>query len=164
MSEEDDDEKKEKEKKDRSLILCVGSDRGYWANLKERFINRYMSHQFVFEQFDIEEGTATYPEIFLGIVDIQPKIIFVDFTTWREQKIRLSQLLTRDYATKKIPLLGLVRTKDEIPMCWASGAKIVHVKSGEYHDVVYTAAYLLASGVRLPTRLPRRASRTGRKT
>ena len=134
------DEKKKRE--ETNLIICVGNDRSYWHHVQQRFIDRYKGLKRSFEQFDLDEERASYPEMFLKIVEKNPKIIFIDFTSLGEQKIRLSQLLSRDNATKNIPLLGLVMKKDDVWKCFASGVKLIHVKGGEYHDVVYSAAYL----------------------
>ncbi len=136
------EENKEKEKQDSNLIICVGNDKNYWHCLKRRFIQRYEASEDAFDLFDLEREHFHYPEIFLKIVEKRPKVIFLDFTSWGEQKVRLAQLLSQDNATKDIALLGLVMTKEEKWKCFVSGIKVVHIKSGEYHDVVYTAAYL----------------------
>ena len=131
------------------LIICLGSDARYWEALCSRFQGRYVLSEYKFDQFDIDEDQP-YPKIFMKILKITPKLIFIDFTSWSEQKIRLSQMLAQDNATKEIPLIGLVMSKDRIHNYLVSGTKIVHVKSGEFHDVVYSAAYLCKGGEASP--------------
>lgn len=125
-----------------NAVLCIGRDEGYWKSLLDRFCERYPTRSYVFYQFDVDSQENPYADVFFQILEKKPRIVFIDFTTELEQKIRLSRMLVRDNATKDIPLIGLVHSREEVRKCLFSGAKLVHIKCGEYHDVVYSAAYL----------------------
>ena len=141
-TEKEKEKEKEEKKKRRKLILCIGRDVGYWQSLEQRFQAKYQTLGYEYAQFDIEGDEVSYTDIFFRILEEYPKVVYLDFTSEREAKIRLSQLLYRDNATANIPLIGLARDKEEVRKCLSSGASVVHIKCGEFHDVVYTAAYL----------------------
>lgn len=124
------------------LILYVGKDLGYFKALEQRY-NHMLSgdtikYQSILECLSAEDVNRTY----LKILANPPNIIYVDFSTHLGQHRRLAQMIRRDNSTKHIPVVGLVEHQRTVRDCRASGVQFVHIKCGEFHDVVFDPAYL----------------------
>ena len=138
---EDKDKEKDKEK-EKPLVLYIGTDRHYWQNLLGRFDTGVPESAYRFD--DIPLDAPCYLDVFFRIVEDVPSIVYVDFTGVGKEALRLTQLLVQDGILKTAPLIGLVADKKDARRCLSLGMDIVHVKCGEFHDVVYDATYLFS--------------------
>jgi hypothetical protein len=124
------------QKPNKKVILYIGLDPSYLDSLKPRFSKNYPHEKFDYQVIAIDRKRM-YQRIFAHVVELQPIIIYIDFSINREDKLKLAQLLTRESALSHVPIVGLVDEKSHVRECLSSGVAITHVKCGEYHDVVY---------------------------
>lgn len=118
------------------LIIYLGEDAGYFDTIKTRFQVNYPTEKFLYESITLKDK-GMYQRIFAHVVQAQPCILYIDFSTSRDQQLKMAQLLTRECSLKHCPIVGLVEEKSHVRDCLSSGVTITHVKCGEYHDVVY---------------------------
>lgn len=123
-------------------VFYLGSDIGYWEVIQKRIQQSYGTIGFVFKNENISSSNK-YTDVFLKILVEKPSIIYVDFSTNLKEQIQLARMINRENALSSIPLIGLVDKKSEVRGCLAAGADLVHVKCGEYHDVIYDAIMLM---------------------
>lgn len=123
-------------------IFYLGSDIGYWEVIQKRIQQSYGAIGFVFKKENIATDRK-YTDVFLTILVEKPSIIYVDFAANLKEQIQLARMIKRENALSDIPLIGLVDKKSEVRGCLAAGADLVHVKCGEYHDVIYDAIMLM---------------------
>lgn len=124
------------------IALYIGSDPSYWEVIQKRIQQHYGAVGFVFKQDQIKSDRR-YTDIFLDCVKEPPALIYVDFSTQLKEQIQLARMIGRENSIADVPLIGLVDKKSEVRGCLAAGADVVHVKCGEYHDVVYDAIFLM---------------------
>lgn len=118
------------------LVYYIGMDGGYFDTIKARFLKYYSKDKWTFEMLSSKDKKQ-YQRIFAKLVQVQPSIIFIDFSYNRDSQLKLAQLLTREISVRKCPIIGLVEEKEHVRDCISSGLSVTHVKGGEYHDVVY---------------------------
>lgn len=118
------------------LVVYVGYDDGYFDTIKGRFHKQLPKIEFTFHQIKPKDEKH-YQKIFVLLAKVKPAVIYLDFSKHRKTQLKLAQLLTRENATKVIPIVGLVETKANVRECISSGVTFTHVKCGEYFDVVY---------------------------
>lgn len=118
------------------LIVYVGYDDGYFDTIKGRYHKQLPKNEFTFHQIKPKDEKH-YQKIFVLLAKVKPGVIYLDFSKHRKTQLKLAQLLTRENATKTIPIVGLVETKANVRECISSGVTFTHVKCGEYYDVVY---------------------------
>lgn len=127
---------------EKKTIYYIGSDLGYWEVIQKRIQMNYSVLDFEFknEKLSVENK---YTDIFLHTVKKIPSIIYLDFSSQLKEHIQLARMIKRENSLAAIPLVGLVNKKSEVKSCLAAGADLVHVKCGEYHDVIYDAILLM---------------------
>ncbi len=118
------------------LVYYIGADVGYFDTIRSRFLKNYPRDKWTFEVLSSKDKKQ-YQRIFAKLVQVQPAIIYIDFSYNRDSQLKLAQLLTRENAIRKCPIIGLVEEKEHVRDCISSGLSVTHVKGGEYHDVVY---------------------------
>lgn len=123
-------------------IYYLGADIGYWEVIQKRIQQSYGPIGFVFKKENLTPERK-YTDIFLTILVGKPSIIYVDFAANLKEQIQLARMIKRENALSHVPLIGLVDKKSEVRNCLAAGADLVHVKCGEYHDVIYDAIMLM---------------------
>ena len=124
------------------IALYIGSDPAYWQVIQKRIQQNYGGIGFVFKNEQIKPDRR-YTDIFLDCVKDAPTLIYVDFSTQLKDQIQLARMLKRENSLSEIPIIGLVDKKSEVRGCLSAGVDLVHVKCGEYHDVVYDAIFLV---------------------
>ena len=128
--------------KNKPLVLFVGTDENYWNNLRERFDDGMSLSYYRFGDVGIKD--SSYLDVFFKILEEKPKILYIDFSGKEKQSMLLARLLIQDKTLKGVPLIGLAAGKEQARQYLAVGMDIVHIKCGEYHDVVYDATYLFS--------------------
>ncbi len=123
-------------------IFYLGADIGYWEVIQKRMRQSYGTIGFVYKHENIS-AEKKYTDIFLTILKEKPVIIYVDFSSNLKEQIQLARMLKRENSLSDIPLIGLVDKKSDVRNCLSAGADLVHVKCGEYHDVIYDAIMLM---------------------
>tara|TARA_R110000868_G_scaffold61524_6_gene187036 strand:- start:15795 stop:17603 length:1809 start_codon:yes stop_codon:yes gene_type:complete len=133
----------------KKAIYYIGSDIGYWDVIQKRMQQNYAVLDFAYfhEQVSAEKK---YSDVFLDLVAVIPSIIYLDFSVNLKEQIQLARMIKRENSISEIPLIGLVDKKSEVRNCLAAGADVVHVKCGEYHDVIYDAVLLMDDKVAKP--------------
>jgi hypothetical protein len=130
-----------KKKNNGKLIVYIGRDEGYFQTLRQRFAKQFPQSEFQYHTI-APRKKEDYQKVFLLAVRYKPAIIYIDFSENRLSQLKLAQLLTRENALKNVPTVGLVETKANIRECISSGVDFTHIKSGEYHDVVFDPFFL----------------------
>lgn len=128
------------------LILYIGTDEGYFKSLEPRFQAMVPGASFVFKFLPAATGPSDVSKYFLQVLAQNPSVIYLDFSTYLDEHTRLALLIRRDNSTADIPVVGLVEHRKHARSCRASGVQFVHIKCGEYHDVVYDPCYLAFPG------------------
>lgn len=119
-------------------VLYLGDDQSYWSNIQKRFINQYDKLKFKFVKlYDSDEDT--YQETFLEILDSGASIVYIDFSTRTDKHLTIANFLARENSLASMALVGLVPEKTMIRSVLSSGVDILHIKCGEFHDVVWQA-------------------------
>lgn len=123
-------------------ILYIGADVSYWEVIQKRIAQNYSAIGFKYKNDQIKVNRV-YTDIFLSCLQERPSIIYVDFSSQLKDQIQLARMIKRENSLHEVPLIGLVDKKSEVRGCLSAGADVVHVKCGEYHDVVYDAILLM---------------------
>ncbi|MBT7608863.1 MAG: hypothetical protein HN576_03850 [Bacteriovoracaceae bacterium] len=127
------------------VIIFLGDDNSYWSIIKARVTQKCAGKPTEFHS--IKLATATnYQVLFLETLRLKPNIIFLDFSSNLEFTLKLAHMLNRENLLKSCPVIGLVEKKENIVDCLFSGVEVVHVKCGEYHDIIYDAFYMAFPG------------------
>ncbi len=117
-------------------IIYVGSEKNYFNNIIFRYRNTYGTINWDFEIIDVNE-TPNGESIFLSLLKLKPKIIYLDFCSHQDQMFLLSELVSRDPLFSNVPIIGLTDKKDAIRECLGVGADFMYVKGGEFFDQIY---------------------------
>lgn len=117
-------------------IVYIGNDTAYWTTIQRRFQSSYPQAAFKFTKY-FEKDSLKTQKTFLDILENEPHIVYIDLSTRTSEHLFLAQLLTRDNGIKDLPIVGLVDKKEYVRDCLSAGVDFIHVKCGEYHDVVY---------------------------
>jgi len=128
------------EEKNKRLIAYIGSDENYWKTIRGRIQQSYSHMNFEFVSYFPEKASLTQ-RLFVKILKEMPRIIYIDYSVRINEHISLTNLINRDNILKNIAVCGLVDNKSNIKDCLAAGADFLHVKCGEYYDVVYDPFY-----------------------
>ncbi len=128
------------------LILYIGADEGYFRGLGPRFQAMLPGADLTFKALPAATNASAVSKYFLQILAQNPSIIYIDFSTYLDEHTRLALLVRRDNSTSDIPIVGLVEHHKFARSCRASGVQFVHIKCGEFHDVVYDPCYLAFPG------------------
>lgn len=123
------------------LILYIGDDTGYWSNIKQRYQDTYPVATLEFISF-FDKDPLKYQNIFVNILEVQPDVIYIDFSFSTKSQLRIAKLLKREPITQNIPVIGLVDSKDLLIQCRQAGVDFLHIKCGEQHDVVYDPYFI----------------------
>jgi len=124
-------------KKERCIIY-IGDDDSYWDVIAARFKNVYEAQKFKCINFyKNNREKVSYQDIFLGIIDTMPEILYIDLSQNLDFHMRLAQMVARDNSTKNIPVVGLVDSKALLKDCLSAKLSFIHVKCGEIFDVVF---------------------------
>lgn len=135
-------------------VLYLGTDHGYLSSIEKYYAQKYGSLDFDFVTIDVKPKLG-YLASFLDMLSNPPAIIYIDFSSYLKEHIQLARLIKRENSLKDIPMCGLVDKKSEVRGCVAAGADVVHVKCGEYDDVVYDAIFLLNQKLVVPQQFAR---------
>lgn len=126
-------------------ILYVGDDSSYWSNIQKRFLSSYSKINWEFiKVYDLEK--EEYQRAFINILEKDAAIVYVDFSTRTEEHLTIANFLSRENSLKNQPLVGLVPEPGMIKKVQSSGVDILHIKCGEFHDVVWQAMNLAFPG------------------
>ncbi len=130
----------EEKRKEIRTIVYIGNDKKYWDALKQRFNGQYAREEsnFKFEfltMWSFKE--SDFYGLFLRLLEIDPKIIYIDVTERTDQLLDIGQLISQDDKFRSIPIVGLIESQDMIHQCRSAGLSFTHIKCPEYHDVVY---------------------------
>ncbi|MCO4793920.1 MAG: hypothetical protein KC493_09415 [Bacteriovoracaceae bacterium] len=129
-------EKKDEKKKDLFKIIYIGDDNSYWSTIQSRIIQRFQSKEFEFHKFESKDF-PNYQHLFIDILNLQPQIIYLDFSTSLTEGLKLGHMIKRENGMKSVPVVGLVEKKENVKDGIFAGVEFIHVKCGEYHDVIY---------------------------
>ncbi|MBI2520900.1 MAG: hypothetical protein HYV97_10800 [Bdellovibrio sp.] len=125
--------------KQERIVLYIGDDDSYWQTIKSRFTNNYNHLSFTYVSLYAKGKPNDYLKAFLQILESTPRFIYIDMSQEKDFHLRLAQYLTRENRTKNIPIIGLVDSKELLRECISAKVSAIHIKCGEYHDVVYDA-------------------------
>lgn len=121
-------------------VIYIGDDRNYYGELKIRFSRIYNTK---FEFFEIDtEYYEVFQNIYARLFDIRPDLIYLDCSKNLDENINLAKLLSREYFFRDKPITALVENHKDARKMSVTGVDFVHVKSGEYHDIVYDAMFV----------------------
>ena len=120
-------------------VLYIGQDEGYWETISSRLKSQFPHYAFSFK--DLNATTEeTIQTLIIQVINEKPSLIYLDFSKNAEDFLHLARLLKRVAPTASIPIIGLLEhnTAEAISkFSIAAGITCNHIKSGEYHDVVY---------------------------
>ena len=125
----------ESTKKKEKVVIYCGKDKGYFQTLSLRFQSTYAHLNFSVQM--INQCTDGYLPLLSKIINIDPVIVYIDFSSDTKYSLKLSRQLNRLSTFSEIPIIGLVDDSSNLKECWASGVNLTHIKCGEVHDVVY---------------------------
>jgi hypothetical protein len=125
----------ESTKKKNKVVIYCGMDKGYFQTLSLRFQSTYAHLDFTVQM--ISQTKDGYLPLLSKIIQIDPVIVYIDFSSDTKTSLKLSRQLNRLSTFSEIPVVGLVDDTSNLKDCWASGVNLTHVKCGEVHDVVY---------------------------
>ncbi len=117
-------------------IVYIGSEKNYFSNIIYRFKNTYGTMKWEFESIDVNSQTSG-EALFLALIRIKPRIIYIDFCSRKDEMFILSELVSRDPSFSDVPIIGLTDNKESVRECLGAGADFMYVKGGEYFDQVY---------------------------
>ncbi len=118
-------------------VLYIGDDDAYWATVKYRFQDTYHELGFEFVRLSVATTGKDYQTLFVDLIKQTWGIIYVDCSTHFEEQLELLLLLTRQYKNSKTAFVALVEEKKSIEKVKHCQPHFVHIKCGEYHDIVY---------------------------
>ncbi len=117
-------------------VVYIGSDTGYRNTISHWFKSSYPDQKFEFHWLTLSnEGYSQ--ELFSELLDLEPSIIYVDFTENPQAMLLFTEFLGRDNFFTSVPLVGLSENKEEIRTFLGAGVDFIFVKGGEVHDVIY---------------------------
>ena len=117
-------------------VVYIGSEKNYFSNIIYRYNNTYATMKWEFESIDVNSQTNG-EALFLALIRIKPRIIYIDFCSRRDEMFILSELVSRDPSFSEVPIIGLTDNKESVRECLGAGADFMYVKGGEYFDQVY---------------------------
>jgi hypothetical protein len=132
---------KNDKKKDALRVVYIGDDNSYWTTIQSRIVKRFQSKEFEFSKFLVSRY-ANYQHLFIEILKLQPHVIYLDFSTSLAEGLKLGHMIKRENAMKICPVVGLVEKKERVKDGIFAGVEFIHVKCGEYHDVIYDPFFL----------------------
>jgi hypothetical protein len=119
-----------------NIVIYIGDDDNYWENIKNRYRKTYSEeYNFKFKKLWSKNSNKYYAN-FLKIIEIQPAIIYIDFSIDLKVQLDLAKVLQTDNLAKKITTVGLVDSREELREC-SDMTHFSHIKCGELHDVIY---------------------------
>jgi len=118
-------------------VLYIGDDDAYWTTLKYRFQEVYHELTFEFIRLSTKTTGKDYQTMFVDLIKQSWGVVYVDCSTLFDQQTDLLRLLTRQYQNKKVAFVALVEQKVNIKKIKHARPHFIHIKCGEYHDVVY---------------------------
>jgi hypothetical protein len=122
-------------------ILYVGDDQSYWFNLQKRYLKQFQKISWEFICIYGKDPTE-YQAKFIEILEHEPAIIYIDFSTRLDEHLTIANFISRENTMDGAALVGLVPDKGMINSVQSSGVNILHIKCGEFHDVVWQAVDL----------------------
>ena len=137
--------KKTDGKDQKKIILYLGDDAGYWGTIKSRITQKLAGKAFEIHSVALK-NTTNYQVVHLEVLKLAPQIIYLDFSTNLEFSLKLAHLLKRENSLKQTPVIGLVEKKKNIADCIFAGIEFIHLKCGEYHDIIYDGFFLAFPG------------------
>lgn len=123
-------------------IIYIGGDKGYWSTIESRFKSSYPVASFNFTTL-YEKNDDKVQCLFLDILKLRPKIVYIDFSIRIQPHLRIAQMIKRDNTLGDTIVVALIDKKEAVRSCTCAGADFVHIKCGEYHDVIFDP-FLLA--------------------
>ncbi|WP_127717512.1 hypothetical protein [Halobacteriovorax sp. HLS] len=122
-------------KKNEQVVIYCGKDKGYFDTLCQRFKKNYSHLDYTMKM--ISYGSDGHLSLLTQFIEIEPIIIYIDFSADTKSLLKLSRQLNRLSSFNDIPVVGLIDDTSSLKECWASGVNLTHIKCGEIHDVVY---------------------------
>lgn len=116
-------------------IIYIGDDQSYWNAIQERFYSHYENKEFNFVNID-DISDKKYQNIFIDIKAYNPDIIYFDMTYGHDFVYRITKLIHNEPSMAHISLVALNSTSKNIHLNHFLGVDFVHIKCGEYSDVV----------------------------
>ena len=123
----------------KNYILYLGDDTNYYENLKKRYSKYFSALAFEHVIFNVD-SPGQVQSLVLKVLDIDPKIVFIDLSKHFENYLHLARVLARLNSTKKKTVIGLLdqnQSDRQVKESYLSGLLVCHVKSSEIHDVVF---------------------------
>ena len=117
-------------------VLYIGDDSHYWENVKKTFEKTYSLNNFLYYQYETDK-TISYKVFFQKAYKFLPSIIYIDLSKDTVRMLKLARLISREVKFRTTSIVGLVDGKRGIFEALAANCDYVHVKCGEFHDVVY---------------------------
>lgn len=123
-------------KKKAERVVYLGSDTGFFQNITQRYRNTYGAMEWEFPKLPFKDGDK--PELsLLQILELEPKIVYLDFCQCTEDIMVLAENMSRDPFFENIPIVGLVDNKEDTVPLLGTGIDFIYVKGGEFHDIIY---------------------------
>lgn len=126
-------------------ILYVGDDSSYWSNIQKRFLSTYNKIPWEFVKI-YEKEADDYQQTFIDILESDAYIVYIDFSTRTDEHLTIANFLARENSLESQPLVGLVPEAGMVRKVLSSGVDILHIKCGEFHDVVWQPMNLVSAG------------------
>ena len=117
-------------------IVYVGEDKSYWKELCNRFTGSYSTTDFEYINLLTKEGES-FQKLYVQLFDIVPDILYIDISKHTQDLVKLLKMVKREHAFSEIPVTVLVDKVELSRKAQAGGANFIHIKCGEYHDIVY---------------------------
>lgn len=122
-----------------NLILYLGGDSSYFAELEAKYKKLYPSSIAVFKQ-EMKHEDSEIQSLILEIRKLRPKIIFFDYATHTDALLHVTRVWLRQNFHSKISFIGLCDYAQEdvlVKKAILTNMKCVHVKSTEFEAICF---------------------------
>lgn len=122
-----------------NLILYIGEDLSYFADLEAKYKEIYPSSSAVFSSYN-RKGDSQIQSLILEIRRLRPKLIFIDYSTETAAKLHITRVWVRQNFHANVAFIGLCDYAKEVTNIKKSimtNIKCVHVKSSEFEAICF---------------------------
>lgn len=128
-------------------VLFVGADLKFFNGIEKEMKSGYPELVVRFQRISFSEQLLA-KDLFVLINEHPVDIIYLDLSSFTEQFLYFSKLVSKNDEFKKISLTGLISESDKdsqklIKACVNSGLKLIHYKGVEYFELIYDPISLL---------------------
>lgn len=122
-----------------NLVLYIGEDSSYFADLEAKFKELYTNSTAVFSEV-MAHDESSIQSLILEIRRLRPKLIFIDYSTHTNAMLHITRVWLRQNFHGRIEFIGLVdyaQGRTLVKKAVLTSLKCVHVKSTEFEAICF---------------------------